>query len=200
MDFRTSVIDLKDTCIDHSLYVQCLQLRRDLFIANMGWNLFESMGCEYDQYDTPAAIHVVAHAEGQVLGCMRLLRTDNDQGAVTYMILDAHLGRIPNLPSGIMTSEVRSKDVWEASRLAISPALPTKYRNTLLLQLIQRAVTHTEQQGAKSLLGLMNPAFERIFKRNGIDAYKFGPVLEQRDGRICVLRLDYAPSLALASI
>lgn len=200
MDFRTSVIDLKDAYVDHSLYVQCLQLRRDLFIANMGWNLFESMGCEYDQYDTPASVHVVAQVDGQVFGCMRLLRTDNNQGAVTYMILDAHLGRIPNLPSGIMTREVRSQDVWEASRLAISPELPTKHRNALLLRLVKQAVAHTELQGARSLLGLMNPAFERIFKRNGIHAYKFGPVLDQRDGRVCVLRLDYASSAALSPL
>jgi N-acyl-L-homoserine lactone synthetase len=41
------------------------------------------------------------------------------------------------------------------------------------------------------MLGLMAPIFERVFKRAGIRAYRYGPILDQRDGPICVLRLDF---------
>jgi len=197
MHISTRTLDLRDTELDHSLYVQCLKLRKELFINQLGWNLYESMGCEHDQYDTPAAVHTVALSGSQVIGCMRLMPTDYSQGNTTYMILDAHLGRIQNLPTGLLSEEVKSPATWEASRLAISPKLASKERNNVLLSLMRAAIEFASSQGATSLLGLMNPAFERVFKRNGLNAYRFGPVLEQRDGRICVLKLDFENALSL---
>ncbi len=101
MHLETCILSNLDPTSDNKLYVQCLHLRRDIFIRCLGWNLYESYGCEFDEYDTPASLHVVALQEDQVVGCMRLLRTDSKLGTLTYMILDAHRGFIPNLPSAI---------------------------------------------------------------------------------------------------
>ncbi len=195
MPFEVQIVDLTDPDLDHEIYVQCLKLRRDVFISGMGWNLYQAMGCEFDQYDTPASIHVVAIAGGCVIGCMRLMRCDNDQGSCTYMILDAHRGRIPNLPAGILKEEIASDFAWEASRLAISPLVQAKDRNMVLSALIQAGIDYARSRGGRTLLGMMNPVFRRIFSRAGFVAYQFGPIAKQRDGRICVLRIDFESQL-----
>jgi N-acyl-L-homoserine lactone synthetase len=157
----------------------------------MGWNLHEHFGCEFDQYDIPASVHIAATVGGKLVGCMRLLRSDSNHSGTTYMILDAHRGRIPNLPSGIMEKELISEKVWEASRLAISPSLHATLRNKALIELVSAGRSYVLSQGGQTMLGLMNPVFHRIFKRAGFDVCKFGPVNGQRDGRICVLRWDF---------
>ncbi len=191
MDIITKIVDLTDESLEHSTYVQVLQLRRDVFISKMGWNLFQHMGCEFDQYDTPAAVHVVALQDRKVIGCMRLMRTDHNQSNVSYMILDAHLGRIPNLPRNIMEQEIRSTAVWEASRLAVSHTIEKKNMNRVLLALVSTGISYTRDRGATALLGLMNPMFVRVFQRHGINAYHFGPIADQRDGEVCVIRVDF---------
>lgn len=192
MTVRTAIADLKDPDLSPSVYVSCLQLRRRVFISTMGWNLPDVGGCEFDEYDTPASVHVVALSGGIVVGCMRLLRTDNAQGQTTYMILDAHRGRIPNLPAGLLEQEIQSADTWEASRLAISPDVHAKDRNAILVALMDHARRYTAAQGGRALLGLMSPLFERVFARAGMHAYRVGPIVDQRDGRICVLRMDFS--------
>ncbi|NIZ13940.1 acyl-homoserine-lactone synthase [Phaeobacter sp. HF9A] len=154
-------------------------------------NLSDTGGCEFDEYDTPASVHVVALSADQVVGCLHLLRTDNVQGQLTYMILDAHRGRIPNLPTGLLKQEIRSPECWEASRLAISPNIPSQDRNNVLVALMDQARRYARAQGGQSLLGLMSPLFVRVFLRAGMNAYRIGPVVDQRDGRICVLKMDF---------
>ncbi|MBP0483978.1 acyl-homoserine-lactone synthase [Sagittula salina] len=188
------VIDLADPGLDHELYWQCLRLRRQVFISALGWNLYERQGVEYDEYDTPAAVHLAAIMDGEVLGCMRMLRTDNRQGGTTYMILDAHLGRIPNLPSGLLDEVIASAYAWEASRLALSPRVPAVGRNALLVDLIRAGMEYAAERGGHTLLGLMNPVFERVFRRAGLKVCRSGPILSQRDGRICVLRMSFSPN------
>ncbi|WP_282094350.1 acyl-homoserine-lactone synthase [Epibacterium ulvae] len=191
MDISTTVVDLTDPSLDSALYVACLKLRQDVFISGMNWNLSQRMGCEFDQYDTPASIHIAAVDGQSLLGCIRMIRTDHQESQVTYMILDAHLGRIPNLPADILSTEVREKNTWECSRLAISHKVKREDYNSIFFLLIRAAIQYAESQGASSLLGMMDPSFERVFKRQGINAYRFGPIKDQRDGRICVLRLDF---------
>jgi N-acyl-L-homoserine lactone synthetase len=122
---------------------------------------------------------------------MRLMRTDCDFSGLTYMILDAHRGKIPNLPAQIMEQELVSDRVWEASRLAISPMVQSHDRNAVLLALVAAGRDYILDRNGDAMLGLMNPVFQRIFKRAGFSVERFGPIAEQRDGRICVLRWDF---------
>jgi N-acyl-L-homoserine lactone synthetase len=57
--------------------------------------------------------------------------------------------------------------------------------------LLKAGINYAADKGARSMLGLMNPLFLRVFRRAGINAYQFGPITDQRDGRICVLKLDF---------
>ncbi|UWQ76961.1 GNAT family N-acetyltransferase [Leisingera sp. M658] len=187
----THLIDLTNPETRLDLYTDCLRLRREVFISSMGWNLHESFGCEFDQYDIPASVHLAAVAAGKLVGCLRLLRTDSEHSGTTYMILDAHRGNIPNLPANIMQEELASSSVWEASRLAVSPSVEMRMRNSVLVALITAARSHVVSRGGVTMLGLMNPIFLRTFRRAGFAVRQFGPVTDQRDGRICVLRWDF---------
>jgi len=199
MEFRTKVVSLTDPAVDPGLYTRCLQLRRDVFISEMGWNLYESMGCEFDQYDTPASIHIVAMTGDDLAGCMRLLRTDNVQGNSTYMILDAHRGQIPNLPAGILRDEIATPTAWEASRLAISRYVPGRQRNEVLIKLVNAGARYIAERGGDTMLGMMNPVFRRVFQRAGLTVEQFGPTASQRDGRLCVLKWDVVQKNAIAA-
>ncbi|WP_054463303.1 acyl-homoserine-lactone synthase [Phaeobacter sp. 11ANDIMAR09] len=188
---NTFLVDLRDPSSRVDLYADCLRLRKEVFISQMGWNLYEASGCEYDQYDIPASIHLAATLNGVLVGCIRLLRTDSVHSGVTYMILDAHRGKIPNLPQGIMHEELVSESVWEASRLAISTLVPGEIRNQLLIGLVDAARRYVQEAGGVSMLGMMHPAFLRTFRRAGFNVRRFGPTAPQRDGPICVLRWDF---------
>jgi acyl homoserine lactone synthase len=192
MMIETHLVDLRDPTSRVDLYSACLRLRKDVFISQLGWNLYEASGCEYDQYDFPGSIHLATTIDDHLVGCIRLLRTDSVHSGVTYMILDAHRGNIPNLPQGIMEEELVSAGIWEASRLAIAPSVPVEIRNKLLVQLVEAARRHVQKVGGVSMLGMMHPAFLRTFKRAGFNVRKFGPTAPQRDGPVCVLRWDFA--------
>lgn len=194
---NTYLVDLRDPTSRVDLYVDCLRLRKEVFISQMGWNLYEASGCEYDQYDIPASVHLAATLNGALVGCIRLLRTDSAHSGVTYMILDAHRGKIPNLPQRIMQEELASEGVWEASRLAISSNVPSDIRNQLLIGLVDAARRHVQKAGGVSMLGMMHPAFLRTFRRAGFNVRRFGPNAPQRDGPICVLRWDFEPETSV---
>lgn len=198
MMIETHLVDLCDPTSRADLYSECLRLRKEVFISQMGWNLYEARGCEYDQYDIPASVHLAATIRGDLVGCIRLLRTDSAHSGLTYMILDAHRGNIPNLPQGIMQEELVSDTVWEASRLAISPSVPVGTRNELLIGLVDAARLYVQNAGGVAMLGMMHPAFLRTFRRAGFDVHQFGPKAPQRDGPICVLRWDFAQSVVVA--
>lgn len=185
-------VDLTDPSTRTDLYAQCLKLRRDVFITNLGWNLKEHADCEIDQYDFPLSIHLAATVDGELAGCIRLLRTDWEYSGTTYMILDAHRGKIPNLPSDIMYEEVISNKVWEASRLAISLTIPTAKRNAVVNSLIAAARDYILKHDGEAMLGMMHPLFLRVFKRAGFPVREFGPISPQRDGPICILRWDFS--------
>lgn len=187
------VIDLTVAGSRLDLYRDCLMLRRDVFISTLGWNLQQYRDCEFDQYDSPAAIHLAATDKQGLVACMRMQRTDFSRGDVSYMILDAHRGKIPNLPADIMEYEIVSDLAWEASRLAIAPRVSAPARNQLLIDLIKQGQEFVRGRGGQTMLGLMNPVFNRIFLRAGFDVCVFGRIAEQRDGRVCVLKWDFHP-------
>lgn len=190
MKVEYTLVDLRDIGSNQTLYTECLKLRREVFISSLGWNLTESEGCEFDQYDTPASIHFAAVADERVIGCIRLMRTDHVQGDLTYMILDAHRGKIKNLPSGLLEMEIRSSKVWEASRMAISQLLEKRQRNVVLAGLVNASKDYVAARSGDAIIGMMNPIFRIVFKRAKIDAQIIGPTLNQRDGPICILKME----------
>lgn len=162
-----------------------------MLIGQLGWDLPTLGNLETDQYDTLFAHHVLLMDQGKVIATLRLLPTDLNLFGSTYMILDAHRGALPGMPSGLLEEEIVDPNIWEASRLAICGSVPPELRNDVLGTLVREAISFIQSRGGNGMLGLMNPVFSRIFRRIGISVSIIGPKKQQADGPICVLKYEF---------
>jgi len=186
-----SVTSLSSDAFDIDLYHESLALRKRTFVDEMRWPLATLDDMETDQYDTLFSHHITAKVDNLVVATLRLLPTTHNLFGSTYMILDAHRGRLPDMPASIMQQEIIDPATWEASRLAICKSVLPRDRNALLRELINYAMDFIRGQNGSGMLGLVNPVFIRIFNRLGFSVSQFGPVCHQSDGPICVIKYDF---------
>ncbi|MGC8201754.1 acyl-homoserine-lactone synthase [Aliiroseovarius sp. PTFE2010] len=155
-----------------------LRLRTNVFVDQMSWNLHVHDGLEFEQYDTLAAVYVIAHQHGKVVGGARLLRTDNKSGIYGYMIRDAYLGRLEGLPRELCEEEPPfDRDTWELTRfIATTGAACSR-------GILMQANDFLRSQNAKKCLFLGPPAFMRMAKFMRFAPRPLGPVSANQDGR-----------------
>lgn len=189
--YQIKTLSITDDDFDSRLYRQSLRLRYSYFVEGCQWELPTKGSHESDQYDTIFAHHIVALEDGEVVGTLRILPTTHEVFGNTYMILDAHRGKLPDLPAGLMNHEIVSDSTWEASRLAISHKVPQKLRSEVTKQLILAAKEKVVSEGGSQMLGLMNPVFRRFFHKLKIACEQFGPTFNLNDGPVCVLMYDF---------
>ena len=81
------------------LFANILRARRDSFIVRNRWELPETMGMEFDQYDTPVSRWLAVYGDnGEVWAGVRLTPTTARCGIYSYMVRDAQNGlRAPRL-------------------------------------------------------------------------------------------------------
>lgn len=162
-----------------------LRKRKTIFVDRLKWKLFHADGMEFEQYDTLSSVYIIAHDDGEVLGGVRLIRTDQAQSTgkvvYTYMIRDACLGLLPGLPDDLCWEEPpMDPDMWEATRMAV---FSRKLQYTDLVYAINEFL---KTAGAKECLFLGPPAFYRMSKMSGFDAKPIGPVTGNEDGKFLV--------------
>ena len=88
---------------------QAWRLRHAVFVEEKGWSdLARPDGREIDQFDTPAAIHILAIEAGRVIGYSRLLPTMRP-----HLLSDV----LPQLCEGELP---RGHDTWEWTRQAVA--------------------------------------------------------------------------------
>ena len=162
------------------LFANMLRARRELFIVQKNWNLPESLGMEYDQYDTPASRWVVVHdAEGKVLAGNRLTPTTTRCGIYSYMIRDAQRGLLDTIPAHLLYEEAPVADhVWESSRLFVSHDVPSSIRRRVHAQLIAQLGESVRALGASHCVTLLAATWPRWADRVGVKMKAMGPVME----------------------
>jgi acyl homoserine lactone synthase len=102
---------------------QSYQVRHRAFIEKQNWDVPHCFGMEYDTYDTPAAVYLLARNEfGTVLGLTRLIPTQRP-----YMLDEIW----PNMLGERVG--VHAQDVWEATRFAVDPTLDAERRQGVAL-------------------------------------------------------------------
>lgn len=155
-----------------------LELRTDVFVDQMSWSLHVHEGLEFEQYDTLAAVYIIAHQNGKVVGGARLLRTDNKSGIYGYMIRDAFLGHLDGLPKDLCENEPpRNRDTWELTRfIATTGAACSR-------AILMKANDFLRDQKATKCLFLGPPAFMRMAKFMRFAPRPLGPVTGNQDGR-----------------
>ena len=94
------------------------QYRHRVFVERLGWQLQGEPGIEFDAFDRPDTVYVIARGEhGRIVGCSRLLPT-------TAPYLLSHV--FPELLEGCPPPG--SPQIWELSRFAALKELPGIYR------------------------------------------------------------------------
>lgn len=178
------------------LLVRLFKARRQSFIVQNNWNLPETEGMEYDQYDTPASRWIAVHEGDRVLAGIRLTPTTAKCGMYSYMIRDAQKGMLDTIPSNLLDFEAPvDPDVWESSRVFIAKDIPASIRNKVQRQLMMQLITAAREQGAKKLLGMVPAVWPRWISRLGLRAEPAGPVMDMDGLKVQVAIMDLEENL-----
>lgn len=162
-----------------TLFANVLRARHQSFIVQRKWELPETDGMEFDQYDTPQSRWIAVHDNGAVLAGIRLTPTTARCGIYSYMIRDAQRGLLETIPKDLFYSPAPvSPQVWETSRVFISRTVPSGIRGQVQRDLMREMVSAASQQGATKLIGLCPYVWSRWMQRIGMKVEAAGPVLD----------------------
>lgn len=179
-------------CIDqHQELVQSMfELRYEVFIKRMGWQLDCQEGAELDQFDHEHAKHmIIANSRNQAVAYCRMLPTDKPHllGDV-FPYLDAN------------NSPPKGPLIWEVTRLAVD------YRPERLEgctnptgEMLAGMVEYALSQGLSHLVSVSDVRVERILKRSGWNLTRLGSAYKM-DGFDVVGEIQEVSEEALARI
>lgn len=185
LQVTTTILSITNIHRYGDLFVKYLKARRDVFIVQKGWQLPETEGMEFDQYDTPLARWVVVHDRGTVLAGIRIAPTTAVCGNHTYMLRDAQLGILSGLPFNMLYEDAPVNDeTWEATRLFVTEAVPAKKRAEVQQVLMNGMAAAAQSVGATQVIGIVPAVFRRWLKRIGMKAVAVGPVMEVDGDRV----------------
>ena len=156
---------------------QFFQLRKKVFIDQMGWDLPVCDLGEVDQYDREGAFYLVSEFDGHVTGGLRLTPTTTEfetEDGVTqsYMIRDAQAGRLANMPTDLISCEAPiDPKIWEVTRVI------TSKEPLQLKKMFAHMSDFLRTQGATHFLFHTRPAAGRLGKIWHYKVEKMGPVV-----------------------
>lgn len=182
-DFDVSVLSLPQSSQRWNLVFDFLKLRKQVFIEKMKWQLMDSKGIEFEQYDiVGVASYTIAHVGNEVLAGARLVRCDMQIGSppnqYSYMIRDAYLGKI-SLPKEICEKEPPSDSrSWELTRLVSNSSDPRVARAVLDV-----SNDYIRGHGGDQCLFLGPPGFLRMARSYGYNPVKLGKICGDESGR-----------------
>ncbi len=158
------------------LLVSFLRARKRIFVDRLHWNLPETDGMEFDQYDTPKARWIVVHEFGEVLAGIRLTPTTAKCGIYTYMLKDAQQGLLDNIPSDVLFFDAPvDANIWEASRLFISDDVSAERRSKVQQALMEQMASCARELGARHVIGIVPSVWSRWLRRLELYAVPVGP-------------------------
>lgn len=158
-----------------TLFSSYLEARKEIFLDHLKWSVSENDGMEFDQYDTPAARWVIVHRDGAVLGGVRMLPTTAKCGTYSYMLRDAQLGILEDLPTDVLffTAPVEH-NVWEATRFFVTKSVPAAQRLHVQAELFRAMSQAAMDNGASHVLGIVPSVWARWARRLGVTAKPIG--------------------------
>lgn len=161
------------------LFANILRARRQSFIVQNRWSLPETMGMEFDQYDTPASRWLAVHDLGRVYAGVRLTPTTAQCGIYSYMIRDAQNGLLETIPRTCLDFEAPvHANIWEASRVFVARDTPARIRRRVHAQLVAEMVQASRRHGIVQALALLPANWTRWAKRCDLDIEKSGPIMD----------------------
>jgi len=158
------------------LFANILRARRESFIVKNNWDLPETMGMEYDQYDTPVSRWLAVHDDtGRVLAGVRLTPTTARCGIYSYMIRDAQRGLLESIPEDLLYEDAPVlSTTWEATRGFVAHDIPAGLRQRVRLQLVMQMLSTSREEGITKLLALLPSNWGRWAARCKLDMHAAG--------------------------
>lgn len=184
---------MENICFDFSsfhchgrAFYEFLALRKQVFVDELGWDIPHNAEVEMDQYDTPLAHYSLVLKDGKVVGGARAMATTAVWGEHTYMLRDAHVGKLKYIPPSVMSVEIASPRVWECTRLVVSSDLTTHAeRAECLSMLTDGLVDMAREAGAEEMICLSSMHLMRVLRGLGYDATRLGETYRnEEDGRL----------------
>ena len=162
-----------------------LGLRKRFFVDTLNWDIPHNDSVEMDQYDNPNAFYSVVVRDGSVVGGARVMPTTSAWGDHTYMLADAAAGKLSDIPTQVLPSEIKTSQVWECTRLVISDSVCGRTDRSKCLSLIVDGLASVAaQHGATDLISLSPITLMRALRQLGYAAKRIGePHSNFADGR-----------------
>lgn len=190
-NIKMAVLSVANLHEHGNLFVKYLKLRREIFIQGKQWALPEADGMEFDQYDTPQCRWVLLHEDGEILASVRIAPTTARCGLHSYMIRDAQLGQLSDLPLDLMYFAAPvGEQVWEGTRLFLSPDVPTSRRPLVHRRLLKALGDAGAGVGAKLVIALLPIMLIRWMNRVGMTTTGVGPELEIAGDKVQCALID----------
>ncbi|SEW47327.1 N-acyl-L-homoserine lactone synthetase [Cognatiyoonia koreensis] len=153
------------------LFANILRARRESFIVRNQWDLPETMGMEYDQYDTPQSRWLAVHDDdGRVLAGVRLTPTTARCGIYSYMIRDAQNGLLDSIPTDLLYEEAPVQEgTWEVTRGFVAAGIPANIRHKVRMRLVMQMLRTSREEGIRTMLALLPSNWDRWAARCKLD-------------------------------
>lgn len=173
---RASVLSFTNMHEYGELLVNYLRARHEVFIERLKWNVPQTEGMEFDQYDTPMCRWAIVHEYGEVLAGVRMMPTTARCGVYSYMLRDAQKGLLEGIPTDVLFFDAPVEDrVWEASRLFITDSVPADRRHAVQALLMEQMSGIAQANRASHVIGIVPAVFSRWLRRLGLGAVPVGP-------------------------
>lgn len=174
-DARATTLSFTNMDAYGGLLVRYLKARKTVFIDRLKWDLPQTEGMEFDQYDTPLCRWVIIHEYGEILAGIRLVPTTAQCGTYSYMLRDAQQGKLHDIPTDVLFFDAPvDKYMWEASRLFVSEEVPAHRRSYIQYMLMMEMSRAANAEGARHVIGIVPAVFSRWLRRLGMYAVPVG--------------------------
>ena len=178
------------------LFANVLRVRRESVTQENRWEIPETVGIQYDQYDTPASRWIAIHEFGEVYAGIRLTPTTMKCGMYSYMIRDAQRGLLGTIPEDLLYEEAPvDEQTWECTRVFVSHTTPQRIRRRVHALMVAAMLKGSREQGASKLITLTASNWPRWFGRCGLDAKAVGREMFIGDGDYQCVMIDLTSNL-----
>lgn len=154
------------------LFASSFRLRKKMFVDRLGWDVPTAKGKEYDQFDTPNAVYLIAADRfNNAMGMTRLLPTTSD-----YMLKSLWADRAD--PDFL----VNDAHVWESTRFGIDPDIDNDLFVPLMARLATACAEYAVVNDIHGMLAYTSDRSWELLEKIGLDIKIIGdPVI--RDGQ-----------------
>lgn len=162
-----------------TLFTALLRARYHHFIEARGWDLPNTRGLEFDQYDTPESIYCTIHDGLTVYGGLRVTPTTAHNINASYMLRDAQLGLLPDMPTTLLDEPApQDPGTWEITRVFVDDTLDSRLRMRVRAEIGLTLARLAETWKIKSYICLTSVTAGLLMRRTGLTISPAGPRME----------------------